>query len=220
MSQPPGSPTLAQARALLLNDKPTSPLITDCTQARVELSHATFDNWVSKTVNFLQMEADLEPGATVSLALPLHWMSAVWLVAAWESGADVVLGAETADLRVGTDAGSEVVVVPDPLGMRPPPAGVDAEWFFPADVRAMPDQRVLPPPPPGGMAGLAAPRLAQAAAEYADVVGLTAGGRLLTALPLLDLAGVLAAIGAPLAARAGVIYGTAAGQEAPTAVAG
>ena len=57
-----GAPTLMQARAESLRSRPSSPLITDCTQGRVELSHATFDNWVCKTVNLLRLELDVEPG--------------------------------------------------------------------------------------------------------------------------------------------------------------
>ena len=63
-------PTLMQARAESLRSRPSSPLITDCTQGRVELSHATFDNWVCKTVNLLRLELDVEPGQVISVDLP------------------------------------------------------------------------------------------------------------------------------------------------------
>jgi uncharacterized protein (TIGR03089 family) len=208
--------TLATARLAALRAEPGAPLITDCTQARVELSRATFDNWVTKTVNFLRLEAGVEPGSGVAVMLPLHWMAAVWCVAVWEAGADLVLGRE-ADLTVGPD-GSDVVVVADPLGMAAPPDGLAADWFFPADVRGLPDALVLPAPPPGGMPGLPAAELAEQARNYAQRVGLAAGGRLHTEFPPSNLVGVLALVGAPLAVGAGVVLGPAAGEEV-TAVA-
>lgn len=193
---------------------PAAPFVTDCTQGRVELSHATFDNWVTKTVNFLRLEAGVEPGGTVAVSLPLHWMAAVWCVAVWEAGADLGLDG-AGDLSVGVSV-ADVVVVPDPLGMAAAPAGVEAQWLFPADVRGMPDQLVLPPTEPGGVTGLSATALLAAAGDYAQRVGLAAGGRLRTALPPTDLTGVLALVAAPLAVGAAVVLG--AGEEV-TAVA-
>jgi uncharacterized protein (TIGR03089 family) len=210
--------TVVEARAAALRAHPSVPLITDCTQGRVELSHITFDNWVTKTVNHLQMECDIGEGARVAVTLPLHWMTAVWLVSVWESGAEVVLSGP-ADLRVGSAAGADVVVVADPLGMAPAPAGVSADWFFPADVRGMPDQPVLPRPArPGGLAGIDAQALMGLAGEYAARVGLAGGGRLATDLDPVSTVGVLAAIAAPLAVGASVVYGDAA-QESCTAIA-
>jgi len=210
--------TLVEARAAALRAHPSLPLLTDCTQGRVELSHATFDNWVTKTVNHLQLECDIGAGARVCVTLPLHWMTAVWLVSVWESGADVVLSGP-ADLTVGVAAGADVLVVADPLGMAPVPTGVSAEWFFPADVRGMPDQPVLPRPErPGGLAGICAEDLMGLAGEYAARVGLTGGGRLATDLAPASTVGVLAAIAAPLAVGASVVYGDA-GPESCTAIA-
>lgn len=195
------------ARVAALQENPGVPFVTDRTQGRVELSRATFDNWVTKTVNFLRLEADIDPGSTVGVTLPLHWMAAVWCVAVWEAGADLMFG--SGDLVVG--AQGDVVVVADPLGMAPPPPGVEAEWFFPADVRGMPDALVLPAPEPGGVAGLSAVEVAEAAADYAARVGLEPGGRLQTQLPPTDLTGVLALVGAPIARAAGVVLG--AGEQ-------
>lgn len=200
-----------------LRDHPAVPLITDRTQGRVELSHATFDNWVCKTVNFLRMEVELGQAATIRIDLPLHWMTAVWLVAAWEAGADVTFDGP-ADLVVGTESGADVLVVADPLGMAPAPPEVQAQWVFPADVRTMPDQLVFPVVPPGSLLGQTAEGVCVAAAGYATRHGLTRGGRLATELPVRDLDGVLACIGAALAVDASVIYGDAA-QEGATATA-
>lgn len=208
--------TLRDARVAALRSHATVPLITDCTQGRVELSHATFDNWLTKTVNFLQLQAGVSPDDSVCVRLPLHWMSAVWLVSVWESGAQVVLDTAGADLVVGVEDGADVLVVADPLGMAPPPAGSHAEWVFPADVRTMPDQPVLPREQMGGLAGLTAEAVFQQSRDLAEQVGLAPGGRLATDLPPDSVTGVLAAIGAALATDACVIYGQAQ-QESPTA---
>ena len=209
--------TLARLRLAALREDPAAPLITDCTQGRVELSRVTFDNWVNKTVNFLQTEAELGQAATLVIDLPLHWMAAVWFVAAWEAGVDTALTGE-GDLSVGT-RDADIVVVADPLGMAPPPAGVSAQWFFPADVRTMPDQRIFAPADPGAMRGMTAEGLCVQATGFAERVGLAPDGRLLTDLPLTEPDGVLAAIAAPIAVRAAAIYGSGAEQERPTATA-
>lgn len=203
------SMTLTAARLQALRENPGLPFVTDCTQGRVELSRATFDNWVTKTVNFLRLEADVEAGSRVAVSVPLHWMAAVWCVAVWESGADLVLG-EDGDFVVG--AGGDMVVVADPLGMGPAPVGVAADWFFPADVRGMPDALVLPPAEPGGMAGVSAAELHEQAVAYAKRVGLTTGGRLGTERPPTDLTGVLALVGAPLAVGGSVVLGGGEGE--------
>lgn len=210
--------SLRQARLTALRSHPSSPLITDCTQGRVELSLATFDNWVTKTVNFLRLEADVSPGERVRVDLPLHWMTAVWLVAVWEAGAHVDFSSPA--LTVSTEADADVLVVPDPFGMAPAPAEAASEWNFPADVRGMPDQLVLPAPAPGGIAdGPPAGELLLLATEYAREVGLDRGGRLLSGLAVTDVKGTLATIAAALAVDAAVIYADSPGQEQPTATA-
>jgi hypothetical protein len=84
----------------------------------------------------------------------------------------------------------------------------------------MPDQLVLPPVPPGGIAGgPQADELLVLATEYAGEVGLAPGGRLLTGLPANGLTGTLATIAAALAVDAAVIYADSPGQEHPTATA-
>ena len=60
----------------------------------------------------------------------LHWMTAVWLVSIWETGAHVSLGTTSADLLVGTAAGADVLVVPDaPDGTCT--SGIEAQAVFP-----------------------------------------------------------------------------------------
>jgi uncharacterized protein (TIGR03089 family) len=70
---------------------------------RVELSGRVLGNWVTKATNMLVEEADAGPGVRVHVALPAHWRALVWAAAAWNAGAEVVLG----------DAGAADVVVTD-----------------------------------------------------------------------------------------------------------
>jgi len=77
------------------------------TGVRVEMSFATFDNWVAKTANMLVDGLGVLPGERVALALPLHWQSLAWAVACWSAGATVVLAGEDsweADLAVAEAA--------------------------------------------------------------------------------------------------------------------
>ncbi|MEJ2864147.1 TIGR03089 family protein [Actinomycetospora flava] len=88
--------------APLLAGDPAKPLITfydDATGERIELSGATFGNWVAKTANLLRDECDVEPGAPVAVLLPAHWQTAAALCAIWSCGAEAVAdpaGAEVA----------------------------------------------------------------------------------------------------------------------------
>ncbi|MFD4833703.1 TIGR03089 family protein [Streptomyces uncialis] len=115
---------------------PSRPLVTfydDATGERVELSVATFANWVAKTANLLQGELNVEPGDRVALLLPAHWQTAVWLLACSSVGAvaDVGGAAGRADAVVaGPDAleaaracgGERVALALRPLGGRFPVA--------------------------------------------------------------------------------------------------
>lgn len=92
---------------------------------RIELSGAVLDNWVAKTVNLMVEEFDTGPGSVVSIALPPHWRTVVWALAAWRCGASI--DDEDADVLVTDrpqDAGStsaEVVAVALPaLALRWP----------------------------------------------------------------------------------------------------
>ncbi|MEU6374094.1 TIGR03089 family protein [Streptomyces sp. NPDC046909] len=110
------------------------PLVTfydDATGERVELSVATFANWVAKTANLLQGELSVEPGDRVALLLPAHWQTAVWLLACSSVGvvADVGGDPKAADVVVsGPDtldaaracSGSRIALALRPLGGRFP----------------------------------------------------------------------------------------------------
>ncbi|MFD4634725.1 TIGR03089 family protein [Streptomyces sp. NPDC058284] len=125
-------------RSALASD-PARPLVTfydDATGERVELSVATFANWVAKTANLLQGDLAAEPGDRAVLLLPAHWQTAVWLLACSSVGvvADVGGDPASADLVVsGPDSldaargcsGERVALALRPLGGRfpQPPAG-------------------------------------------------------------------------------------------------
>ncbi len=72
---------------------PSQPLVTYydmATGERVELSTTTTANWVAKTSNFLVDDLDAEPGTRIRIGLPSHWLTAVWILSAWNVGAAVV----------------------------------------------------------------------------------------------------------------------------------
>lgn len=118
---------------------PGRPLVTfydDATGERVELSVATFANWVAKTANLLQGDLGAEPDTRLALLLPAHWQSAVWLLACASVGVVAEVGGDPADADVvvsGPDtleeaaacSGERVALALRPLGGRfpQPPAG-------------------------------------------------------------------------------------------------
>jgi uncharacterized protein (TIGR03089 family) len=148
----------------LLRTDPARPLVTfydDSTGERVELSVATFANWVNKTAGLVQDELDVERGGVVLLDLPTHWLGVVWLGAAWTGGLCVTTDRallREADLVVcGPDGVQEyadlaatrpvVGISLRPLGGRftePLPAGVTD---YASVVLAQPDAFVSYDPP-------------------------------------------------------------------------
>jgi uncharacterized protein (TIGR03089 family) len=132
--------TFADILARRLRDDPGQPLVTfydHATGERVELSVATYANWVAKAGSLLVDELDLERGDTLRIDLPAHWLGTVFLGAAWSAGL-VVTDADDPDAVVcGPDtlaswashADRRVVLACSllPLGVRfaePVPAGV------------------------------------------------------------------------------------------------
>lgn len=193
--------TVPAALAARLRADPTRPLVTfydDATAERVELSVATYANWVSKTAGLAQDELDLGRGGLVLVDLPTHWLGAVWLGAAWSLGAAVTDDATLADradlLVCGPDRIEAYVVHADRAPMvalslralaarftEPLPAGVTD---YGAVVLAQPDVFVAGEQPE---AGDDAWRDARGRSTQADLLDearasglLSPGGRLLT----------------------------------------
>ncbi|MFJ5220589.1 TIGR03089 family protein [Streptomyces sp. NPDC088354] len=205
---------------------PARPLVTfydDATGERVELSVATFGNWVAKTANLIQDELGAQPGDRAALLLPAHWQTAVWLLACFSTGvvavpggdpagADfVVSGPETLEAALACP-GERVALALRPLGARfpQPPAGfADYAVEVPTQGdRFTPYAPVDPGAPalelPGGEE-LTGTGVVERAAASAASLGLTAGSRLLSGRPYGDWDGLAAGLLAPLAAGGSVV---------------
>ncbi|MFC9429378.1 TIGR03089 family protein [Streptomyces sp. NPDC056987] len=206
---------------------PVRPLITfydDATGERVELSVATFANWVSKTANLLQGELSAEPGDRLALLLPAHWQSAVWLLACSSVGVTAEIGGDpaAADLVVsgpGPESlaaaractGERVALALRPLGGRfpqPPEGFLDYAVEVPGQGdRFAPYAPVDPDAPAlriGGTELTSAALLARARGDAAER-GLGPGSRLLSGLGYDSWEGLSAGLFAPLAAGGSVV---------------
>ncbi|MGC5536061.1 TIGR03089 family protein [Streptomyces sp. SR-10] len=211
---------------------PARPLVTfydDATGERVELSVATFANWVAKTANLLQGDLAAEPGDRLALLLPAHWQSAVWLLACSSVGvvADVQGDPAAADLVVtGPDTleraracrGERVALALRPLGGRFPqaPEGfADYAVEVPSQGdRFAPFAPVDPETPALAVGGieLTGAQLVARAREDADALGLVPGSRLLTGRTYDTWEGLSAGLFAPLAAGGSVVLCRHLGQ--------
>ena len=205
---------------------PARPLVTfydDATGERVELSVATFANWVAKTANLLQGDLAAGPGDRVALLLPAHWQTAVWLLACASVGAvaDVDGDPAAADVVVsGPDTldaaracrGERVALALRPLGGRfpqPPSGFADYAVEVPGQGdRFAPFAPVDPDEPALIVAGRefsGAEVVERAVAEAADL-GLTGpGARILSGLPYDTWDGLNAGLYGPLAVGGSVV---------------
>lgn len=186
--------TFAEVLAAQLRRDPGRPLLTfydHATDERVELSVTTYANWVAKASGLLVEEADLERGMSLRVDLPPHWLSPVFLGAAWTIGARVTTSAEPDAVVCGPDtladwaprAASLPVLACSlrPLGVRfaePLPAGVRDVGV---EIWSQPDGFTAWDPPTDD--DLATDELTQR--ELNDLTaavgsGLTDGGRLLS----------------------------------------
>lgn len=212
----------AEIAAALARDT-ARPLITwydDTTGERVELSVATFANWVAKTANLLVDTLDVQPRDRVAVALPRHWQTPVVQVATWLAGASLVALAPGDEIpRAGAafvaEAGLDRVSAPRgvplvALSLRPMGARLVAERSdvvdFAAEVGAHGD--TFPPAaadaePAAVVAGADVPT-----AEVRHAVtrtGLHAGQRALVRHDPWTRDGLVAGGLAPLLAGAGVV---------------
>ncbi|MGF2212305.1 MULTISPECIES: TIGR03089 family protein [Streptomyces] len=204
---------------------PARPLVTfydDATGERVELSVATFANWVAKTANLLQGDLSAEPGDRLALLLPAHWQSAVWLLACHSTGVVAEVGGDpaTADLVVsGPDtldaaracSGERIALALRPLGGRFPhaPEGfADYAVEVPGQGdRFAPFAPVEPDEPALAVAGreLTGAELVEEARAEAARLGLGPGDRVLSGLGWETWEGLAAGLYAPLAAGGSVV---------------
>lgn len=188
----------------------------DADGARVELSVATFANWVAKTANLLVHGLDRSAGDRAVLLLPLHWQTAVVAMGCWTAGlcvtqegtAEVAFAGPDRLAQARSTAAEEVVVV----GLRPlggplgdVPAGITdygAEALGYGDSFS-PSEPVDPAAP--ALDGRTGAELAETARGAAERWRLGATDRVLSGLPYDTLDGWLAGLLAPLAAGAGVV---------------
>ncbi|MES4906626.1 MULTISPECIES: TIGR03089 family protein [unclassified Streptomyces] len=204
---------------------PARPLVTfydDATGERVELSVATFANWVAKTANLLQGDLAAAPGDRLALLLPAHWQTAVWLLACSSVGVTAEVGGDpaAADLVVsGPDtleqaracSGERVALALRPLGGRfpqPPEGFTDYAVEVPGQGdRFAPYVPVDPHAPALTVAGfeLTAAELVERARADAAGQGLGPGSRVLSGLPYDTWEGLSYGLYAPLATGGSVV---------------
>lgn len=198
---------------------PAGPRLTyydDDTGERVELSTTTLANWVAKTTNLLVLECGVGPGSTISLHLPRHWITAVWVLAADAAGATVRHHPDSRADQQDTGRSIDVAVIGPDLVDDPPEgdeifavslAPLAAPFVeplpplvrdFTVEVRTMPDQLAGPVGPPGVLGG--------AAEERAAALGLVPADRVVSLGPLEGLADVITQWLAPLAVGASVVW--------------
>ena len=228
--------TFADVLAKEQRRDPGRPLVTFYDLAsgeRVELSVTTYANWVAKTASLLAEEVELGRGDRLLVDLPAHWLTPVFLGAAWTVGltvvwdeedgpADgVVCGPASVDRWAAQAKGRPVVATALlPLGARFPGPIPDGVLDFGAEVWSQPDAFVAVDPP--GAEDLAVPGTPQgelwsaaAAGMLLPGVGFADGGRLLTEVSPASPSG-LASFVEPLA-RGGssVLVVHAGGPEGP-----
>lgn len=173
---------------------PGGPLVTfydDESGERAELSAKSLGNWIAKTHYLLLDELALAPGNRACVRLPVHWLAAPILLGCWFAGLEVVTAPEQADV-VFADADSladmDLAAVEDVFSVSllsmarpssPPPGASD----YATSVRPMPDAWATVRTQAGvdvaALDGLDRARVAAAAAETAQRLGLQRGGRLL-----------------------------------------
>ncbi|WP_431044071.1 TIGR03089 family protein [Streptomyces sp. P1-3] len=204
---------------------PGRPLVTfydDATGERVELSVATFANWVAKTANLLQGDLAAEPGDRLALLLPAHWQTAVWLLACSATGvvaepggdpaaADLVVSGPEALDAARACSGERVALALRPLGGRfpqPPEGFVDYAVEVPGQGDQFAPYAPVDPDAPAlalGGVELTGAQVVERARTDADARGLGAGSRLLSGLPYDGWDGLSAGLFAPLAAGGSVV---------------
>ncbi|MEJ7629678.1 MAG: TIGR03089 family protein [Nocardioidaceae bacterium] len=200
MTAPTVPSTVLAGLALALRSEPGRPLVTmydDATGERVELSVATFDNWVCKLANLFGDDWGLESGERISIAMPVHWRSMATTMAAWTCGLVVTLGpgrTEMVSLTDWDDFSTEVPAQPDALVLPRVVTGSDDALIGDAGTSTHAD--------------LVARGLATA-----ERIGLGAAGRLLTDADPASDAGIDAALLAPFATGSSVVLLLHASRE-------
>lgn len=218
--------TFGQVLLARLHSDPGSPLVTfydEATGERVELSATTWANWVAKASGLLADEFELERGMTLRVDLPTHWLTTVFLGAAWNAGL-VVSDTDTPDavvcgpatLPLWADRSDELVVLAcslRPLGVRfadeLPPGVTDVG----VEVWSQPDAFTsMDPPGPGDLAwDVAGDRRTHQEMWSTAASGRTGGSRLLSVANPASPPGIASLI-EPLSDGGSVVLVTDAGR--------
>lgn len=144
--------------ATLTRTEPAHPRLTwyGPGAERIDLSGRVLGNWVTKACNLLVEEADAGPGTRVVLDLPPHWRAVVWGLAAWTSGARVVLPPPGLERPLPRDVAGAVVVTdrPGELAARAGDATGAADLVVAVALPAL-ALRFPGPLPPGTLDGAA-----------------------------------------------------------------
>jgi uncharacterized protein (TIGR03089 family) len=234
-------PTFADLLAVQLRRDGGRPLLTsydEDTGERVELSVATYANWVAKAASLLVDEHDLERGDVLLVDLPTHWLGPVFLGAAWSAGLSVEFapGAAPSAVVCGPDGLARWAQQADqlpvlacsllPMGVRfadPLPPGVHDVGV---EVWGQPDAFVPLEPVTGSDVALADGQVTQEQL-FADTTGssvaagridVTGGDRLLSAANPASPPGV-AALSRPLVHGGSLVLVTGADRARLDAIA-
>jgi uncharacterized protein (TIGR03089 family) len=220
------------------------PLLTSYDERsgeRVELSVATYANWVAKAASLLVDEHDLERGDVLLVDLPTLWLGPVFLGAAWTAGLAVEFapGAAPSAVVCGPDGVATWAEQADrlpvlacsllPMGVRfaePLPAGVHDVGV---EVWGQPDAFFPPEPVTGSDVALADGQVTQeqlfadnAVSDGSSVaagrIDVTGGDRLLSAANPASPPGV-AALSRPLVLGGSLVLVTGADQARLDAIA-
>lgn len=192
--------TVVSALAAALHTAPGRPLLTtydEITGERVELSLATFDNWVCKLANLFGSDWDLQPGDLVGIRLERPWQLLAVTVAAWTAGLTVtfdVASAGAVPIGPWEDFAHDVPGQPDALVLSYVVAARDAALLESSGTSTHAD-------------------LVTRGLSAATAIGLGAGGRLLTDLNPATDAGIDIALLAPLVTGSSVVLVVEASLE-------
>jgi uncharacterized protein (TIGR03089 family) len=183
--------TFAEVLAAQLRRDPGRPLITfydHATDERVELSVTTYANWVTKAAGLLTDVAGLERGMSLRVDLPPHWLSPVFLGAAWTVGLRVTTSDEPDAVVCGPDGlatwAPRAATIPvlacslRPMGVRFAEPLPDRVVDVGVEIWSQPDGFTAWDPPAAD--DLATDELTQDELTAAAGSSLTGGGRLLS----------------------------------------
>lgn len=202
----------------LLAAQPSRPFVSfhdDATGEWAELSTKSAANWVAKTHFLLVDSLGLGVGDCAYVGLPAHWVSVPILLGCWSAGLNVADDPSGADVafvvpeRAAVDVADVYAVNPQAVARGfagGPPSGVED---YVLAVRPQPDAwgsvRFGAGPADPAIGGRSRSDVVADGAARARAIGLSAGGRLLSAQPWRGRASWIDAVVAPLCVGASIV---------------